>query len=148
MKLGDASNAVTPDQFEAILKEISLRGVFLEDLQVNLRRDVLSDTGPITLEHSLGEWDVILTDPALPELEVQLAVIGKVGRRSCFKLAAVYRLRYESHVPVSEAFMVILANTSAVVQIWPFFRELVSSVTSRMELPHLTLPLLKPTARP
>jgi preprotein translocase subunit SecB len=58
-----------------------------------------------------------------------------------FDLEATYLLVFSSQELVSDEFFEIFKDMNLAVHTWPFFRELVSSMTGRTSLPTLTLPL-------
>ena len=66
--------------------------------------------------------------------------------RDVFEVAAVYRVVYSSDTALTELSfdnLKTFAAVNAVHNVWPYWRELVQSVVSRMGLPPLTVPLLK-----
>lgn len=60
-------------------------------------------------------------------------------------VAARYRLHYEvadSHVKLSKADIEAFAEQTSLYNVWPYWRELLTSLTSRMAIPPLSVPLL------
>ncbi|MHB9038824.1 MAG: hypothetical protein ACYC64_19450 [Armatimonadota bacterium] len=66
---------------------------------------------------------------------------GLEGRKSVVKIKAVYRLWFKSEMPFTDSFFSIYRDLNLSIHTWPYMRELVSSLTSRTNLPRQTLPL-------
>jgi|GEM_PF-454200 len=60
------------------------------------------------------------------------------------KITAKFRLSFASLHPFTEEFFLIYRDYSLKLNSWPYFREFVQSITNRMNIPPLTLPLFKP----
>jgi hypothetical protein len=136
----EAIERLKPEEYRAILAPVRLRSITLERLQARVQRDALSDGLQLTLKR--GEWDLDCADPQHPSVTATYRILGVVGRRQAVKIEAAYRVNLESEEALSLDFLAIYAHTSADSLIWPFLRELAHSVTGRMEVPRLTLPLL------
>lgn len=65
--------------------------------------------------------------------------------RTVFKISASFHLVYElpSELKPDRSEILAFAQTNAVYNAWPYWREFVQSMTSRMNVPPLTLPLLR-----
>ncbi|MEN6356632.1 MAG: hypothetical protein ABFD83_06055 [Armatimonadota bacterium] len=63
------------------------------------------------------------------------------GDKVIFELEASYLLSFSSKELVGNEFFDIFKDMNLAVHTWPFFREFVSSMTARTNLPVLTLPL-------
>ncbi|MFH1825042.1 MAG: hypothetical protein ABH873_07460 [Candidatus Firestonebacteria bacterium] len=55
------------------------------------------------------------------------------------KIRVVYLITYHSEVSISEKFFSLLGNSSLYLHTWPYLRELVQEITTRMGLPPLIL---------
>ncbi len=60
-------------------------------------------------------------------------------------LTATFQLTYEGEnvKEIAEDSRIAFANVNAVYNAWPYLRELVQNISSRMSIPPLTVPLLK-----
>ncbi len=70
--------------------------------------------------------------------------------QSSIVIAAAYRAAYRVtsiRPPLTEEEIDEFAQFNVPYTVWPYWRELVQSLTVRMGLPPLTLPLLKPFNR-
>lgn len=68
------------------------------------------------------------------------------------RIEAEFGLRFKSVQPISQPYFEIFRHFNLPVNTWPYWRELVQSMTARMGWPPITLPLLKrvppPSGRP
>ena len=60
---------------------------------------------------------------------------------SILKIKAKYRLIFSTTPPVPPGFFEVFRELNLRLTTFPYFRELVSAMTGRMQLPILTLPL-------
>ncbi len=67
----------------------------------------------------------------------------KNHRKVALKIEATYLIMYSSKSEISDDFFDIYKKFSLPLNIWPYFRELVNTITSKMNIKPLTLPLLK-----
>lgn len=58
-----------------------------------------------------------------------------------FVVDLVLVLKYTSKKPVTKTFLKQFASTNLDIHSWPYFREMVQTATSKMNLPPLVLPL-------
>ena len=64
-------------------------------------------------------------------------------KKKFLKINCEYRIILASEEDFTEDFFQIYSNTSLPLNTWPYFREFVNSITSRMGIPPLTLPFFK-----
>ena len=71
--------------------------------------------------------------------------ISKEKEKPALQMKANYILKYsvKGDCEITDEFFEIFKNTSVRFIIWPYFREFVYSMISRMNLPPLTLPMIK-----
>ncbi|MCC6476815.1 hypothetical protein IT157_07125 [bacterium] len=63
------------------------------------------------------------------------------NREIALEIAATYRTDFLSAVPFTNDFFDIFKESSLRVIVWPYFRELVQNMMSRMDLPPFVLPI-------
>ncbi len=68
-------------------------------------------------------------------------VVAKNKKKHALKVEGMYFLLYNSEQPVTDFLFGLYNEDVLPLNIWPFMRELVHSMTIRMGLPPLTLPL-------
>ena len=79
------------------------------------------------------------------EFRFSLTAVGSVGESEKFGFRAEIRMRasFKSEAVLSGSQWQEFASVQNVLLVWPYARELVSSISSRMALPLFLLPLLE-----
>lgn len=75
--------------------------------------------------------------------EYKLKTIEKGKKKAGLKINAIYKLIYQSEIPITDEIFEVFSEISLPLHTWPYFRQFVHEMTSRMGLPPLTLDLLK-----
>lgn len=75
----------------------------------------------------------------LATLRLKMSLPG--DRRTLVRIVATYELHFHSTDPVRQDFVHRLSESEVRFIIWPFFREFVSSTSSRMHIPPIVLPV-------
>lgn len=65
---------------------------------------------------------------------------GERGKDMLLEVDAKYRLIFDTEVQVPEGFFEVFRDQNLRITTMPYFRELVASLTGRMDIPTLTLP--------
>ncbi|HEY3282260.1 MAG TPA: hypothetical protein VGN26_08315 [Armatimonadota bacterium] len=140
----EAMNRLSPEDYRQILQETHLDLIALDALDARVdRRAWLQGEGQVEADLK-REWSVVRDRPDAAALVatwvLRASIAGKVGAR----VKATYRLALSSRSPVelSDDFLAIYASLSGDRQIWPYLRELTSSVGSKLGVPAPTLPML------
>jgi preprotein translocase subunit SecB len=130
---------LSPENFRKILNGIDLNDIVLTDISA-------------TINHSLmpGKVTVAIDDNASYKniengfsVENSYTLTIKNHRKVALKIEATYLIMYSSKIEISDDFFDIYKEFSLPLNIWPYFRELVNTITSKMNIKPLTLPLLK-----
>lgn len=75
--------------------------------------------------------------------EYKLKGKKKDEKRADFYIYVIYKLMYQSKTPITKKIFGVFSEISLPLHTWPYFRQFVHEMTSRMGLPPLTLNLLK-----
>jgi hypothetical protein len=136
-----AVGAMSPDAYKYCLENTQLTNITLERLETSLVRSVLegSHTLEVEIERSLSYRQ---PEASTHELWMDYLLQTRVQNQEAFALSGVYRLQFSAHSPLPKAFFTIYGKISGDKQVWPFLRELTASVTERMGVSRLVLPLL------
>lgn len=136
-----ATQNLSAEEYKTYLQQVDLADLTLEALDTSVNRDNVEDANSFALRI---ERDFRLEDQntKFPSLLVDYMIRGVNRSKPVIRMKVTYRLNFttESELPVD--FFVIYGNYSADMQVWPFLRELASSLTMRMAVPKLVLPLL------
>jgi len=68
---------------------------------------------------------------------------AKFGNKIILNINAVYDVIYLLEIEASEEYLKYFGERNVPINVWPFFRELCYSITSRMGIPPLTLPVIR-----
>ncbi len=130
----------TPEEYRRFINGIDLRQIQLVEMSCKLDEKLFSDrlTVHISAESSFTDEEGGFT------VIHEYKLTGKTAERKiALKISAVYLIHFSSHREMKPEYFEIYKRVSLPINIWPFFRELVHATTSRMNIPPLTLPLVK-----
>lgn len=139
-----AMPALTPDEYKRILQGFSLEDIQLVGCSMSggMPPDVAADRVKKKIDDEASYE--MLSDNTVAIL-VSYMLRARVRNQVVAKVSANYRLIFHSSETFSDEFFAIYKAVSLHLNSWPFFRELVASLTARMNVPRLTLPLFKST---
>ena len=140
MNLKEAQEKLTAKDYREALVNIELRDVHLKELNCLLHSRNVSSSANINFQDETSEIKIV-EDKATVEHRYTVKVTS--GEKDIFDVTATYILIYELKKTLPEEFFVIYKNISLPVHTYPFFRELVSSISTKMGLPNLIIPLRK-----
>jgi len=133
-----------PKKYINILKKIELDEIYLEACSSELTRE------HIKLQESL---EVNIRDKASYEqLKNKLRIkhkyfltakTPKTGKDFAIKASVTFCLIFATQEPIEKEFFDIFREINLPLNSWPYFREFIQSMTQRMNVPPLTLPLIK-----
>lgn len=98
--------------------------------------------GLIAVPNSEGKFDAIA--------EFLVEVVPEATNQACFQIRAIFELSYQIPVGLeySEEEMREFVAGNVAFNAWPFFRELFQSMTTRMGMSAITLPLFRHGQKP
>ena len=140
--------------FEDLLPELSsaARLESIELLSLSCERERrLPRSRPIELEQSVDASIIEQTNSGILEVAVSMDLAGRVRKgklkdrvRDVMEVKALFLLRYSiaSEKQFAPEVLEAFAGLNAPLHCWPYWRELVHSMASRMGLPGLIIPLL------
>ncbi len=128
---------ISPELYRATLEQLDLQAVCLDELRACSDREVAQD-GQVEIELS--------AESTFDQTETQFFTLityrlrGKRGGEMLLEIDARYRLIFDAPELVPEGFFEVFRDLNLRITTMPYFRELVASITGRMEIPTLTLP--------
>ncbi len=132
---------ISPEEYRRILKGIELQNILLSEIKASVKHEFFSESMKINIkddsEYEFNEDRFIVTNKYI------LTSKSNKQKKNALKIEATFRIIFESEYEINDDFFEIYKEISLPLNIWPYFRELVSSITARMNIPPLTLPLLK-----
>ena len=135
---------IEPKRYGEILRGIELHDIFLKSCSAEIKREKLEKTKGLKVsikdkvDKHQSDNKVVVTHKfflnAKPSEEEKDFVI---------KISVAFCLVYTSSSPLEDDFFDVFKEMSLPVNSWPYFREFIQSMTQRMNIPPLTLPLVK-----
>ena len=126
----------------------------VEIVSVNLREaklytDFDPDSPPDDLEPTLlyrTEYSFSESGPDRLDVEVELNFEGNVSAKTVLNLVVIYKVVYrlEGAATYPADTLEHFADLNGVFNVWPYWRELVQTVTGRVGLPSVMVPVFKP----
>jgi preprotein translocase subunit SecB len=130
---------ISPETYGKILDGIELDDIALTKLNSSINHDNLS----ASMKISIKDVSAFVNDEQGFKVENKYTLLSKTENKIGLKIEAVYLISFKSIATIDDDFYDIYKSMSLPLITWPFFRELVNSITSRTNIPPLTLPLIK-----
>lgn len=135
-----AMKKISPENYKKILSGIELQNIQLSDFKASIKNELLSEGMEIAIKEKAKYKN---EDDEFIVTNIYTLTAKNKEKKIALKIEGVYIVTFESSHEVSDEFFDIYKKLSLPLNVWPFFRELVNSTTSRMNIPPFTLPLLK-----
>jgi len=132
---------LSPDVYRKILSGIFLDRIYLSSLKVDFN-DSLKPDG-IELKIKEKPIYIIEENNLIVSYEYELQGISTNDNTRFFKIKSIFKIIYNVENPseINDEFFEIFTHFTLEMLMWPYFRELVQNITSRMAIPPLTLPM-------
>lgn len=132
---------MTPQEYSQRLRATELASVLLEELRAKVNWAIQpKESAPLAIDEDFSLLPYQAAEQLQP-VACAYTLTSKVRNRLFVKVAVRLRLQFRSADPFNERFFGIFRSHGVGAVAWPFLRELASSLTARMGLPPLTLPL-------
>jgi hypothetical protein len=132
-----------PDEYRKILTGISLEHIALKSIKAD--KNVLSLDGDYSINHksSFNGFSVENNIIVIPNKHSITFYPTNNPRKKDIKIDCTYEVLIKSDLEFTKEFFDIYCEISFPIIIWPYIRELVQSITSRMGIPPLTIPMIR-----
>lgn len=131
---------ISPEEYRRILDGIELKNILISNIKADLKHELLTEGMKIVIkddaQYEMREDDFIIKNKYILTAKNQ-------ANKIALKIECVFIVVFETKYEITDGFFEIYKDLSLPLNVWPFFRELVNSTTARMNIPPLTLPLLK-----
>lgn len=133
---------IEPKLYQEILSGLQLNNIRLIKVSAELNEDFLEQAVTVNIK---DKADFSVTEEVNVDVRNEYRIILKSEKqeKEALKIRLTYQLSFVSEKEFSEAFFEIYKKLSLPLNVWPFIREYVNSLTARMNIPPLTLPLIK-----
>jgi preprotein translocase subunit SecB len=140
MELKEALAIIDPNQYNKLISQIEIQDTYLKRLQCSAHSRNIAGEASYSFKEEIGTVAVIESKASL---EIKYELVASYQDKDVFQLSADYVLNYEVQEELSDAFYTIFKHYTAPLQSFPYFRELAHSMTTRMGLSPMILPLRK-----
>ena len=129
---------IAPELYQQTLERLELLTICLERANVHCQRELFEGSETkLSLEASAEDRQ----DPAHYSIFATYCLQGRQNKEITIKVEATYRLVFRTAEPIPVGFFEVFRELNLRLITMPYFRELLASMTGRMELPTLTIPL-------
>jgi len=137
---------ISKKKYREILSGLELRNLRIVDGKFSLKREELSPESDLKIWEK-ASYEIEPEGSVIIIHTYKISLINKENRRKSLGIECTFCLDYISEKGFSGEFFEIFKKHNLPINTWPFFREYVFNITSRMSIPPLTLPLLKRYAK-
>ena len=131
---------ISPEEYRKILTGIDLKTILLSEIKAFIKHELLSEDFKIGIKENSS---YIYQENEFKVTNKYILTAKNTDKKIALKIEGTFILLFESEHEINDDFFEIYKDISLPLNVWPFFRELVNSTTARMNIPPLTLPLLK-----
>jgi len=135
---------MSPEKYAETLRDTELTDIFLESCSTSVDRDTM--LGRVGLKVSVKQRASYSREDDIVKIKHSFSLTCKhheIEKNSLIKISATFCLVYVTVSSFDDDFFKVFKRTTLPMVSWPYFREFVQSMTQRMGIPPLTLPLIK-----
>jgi preprotein translocase subunit SecB len=137
----------SPEIYNRIMEGLELRKLHVESFSGHIDLETVRKA-PKAIAVSISS-DADFRSKPKNEVEItqKWDVVAKCkdSASECLNISVTYCLVMHSKERFTKSFFQVFEGTSLAFNMWPFVREFVNSMTARMGVPPLTIPLYKTT---
>lgn len=135
---------ISPAEYRDFLSQLDLEDIELIKGTIERNRTPGPDA-KLTYKQRVTKVEYLLVDGGFQATLHYLVKFGEEGVKEPFGLIRVaFSATYASDKPMTDEIFDVFSELNLTTNVYPFVREFVNSATSRMGLPGLVLPMLKP----
>lgn len=137
--MSESKPKITPEQYRKALAGIQLREVYLQSCSSDVNREKFGQNIDVKIsdDANYNEQDDNI------KISHSYKLRASRGKNHLVKIDCTFCVIVNSKEKFTDDFFDVYKNTSLNILTWPYLRELVQNLTSRMNIPPLTLPLIK-----
>lgn len=139
-KIAAARERIKPKQYSEFLSQLQLVDIYLSTIKAKLSSNDLSGKNSYNCTE---EAKLVQHGEDSATVEIKYSLKAKSGQRKILHVDAGYSVKFSMTKEIPEDFFILYNEYSLPLQTFPYFRECVNSMFSRMGLPPLVLPLRK-----
>ncbi len=136
-------NAISPEEYAGILSSVSLSQILLNDCSAK-KYEIKTKGGAIDLDITMKlAYDQNASEVSfITTYKLDGVKRSEGAEEKVFTITASFLLSYmkKKEIEVTKEFVNVFKENSIELVSWPYFREFVQNMISRMGFPPLTLP--------
>jgi len=133
---------IAPELYRKILHGLDLKNLFLTSCSSAIDRINIGTEIKIRIDDNASFRKTENNEIEISQ-KYSLEARGQNSKRKFLAIKCEFCLVFSSKEEFSEEFFETFKKANLPINSWPFFREFVYNMTSRMYVPPLTIPLLK-----
>jgi preprotein translocase subunit SecB len=133
---------ISPDKYREILKGLNMESIYLLTSKSSVDKKSIASGLRISFR---DEASFEKKEDKIVEIthKYRLEATNRKLKKKVLNIECAFCLIYSFGEEFSADFFEVFKDINLPLNTWPFFREFVFNITSRMNIPPLTLPLLK-----
>ena len=136
------SPRLSPKDYKKILDNVQLDLISLESCSAKANQDKFGKQMKSIVKDKVSFN--LLNENEVMFIQHYDFICTKTNQKEyALKISCAFSAKFSSMEPLSNDFLEIFSKVNIHVNTWPYFREFIQSITQRMSLPPVTLPLLK-----
>lgn len=135
-------NKISVEDYRRILGGLKLDNIILTKSSCEIKREEASPQSTISLKEDSSFGTNKSGDIEVSQ-EYHLVAHNQTTKKKLLDIKYRVCVIYKSAEAFTPEFFETFKKVNLSINTWPYFREFVSSMTSRMYIPPITLPLLK-----
>ncbi|MED4533211.1 protein-export chaperone SecB [Metabacillus fastidiosus] len=130
------------NKYRELIRNIDIQGVNLRDLTVKSSDNKHQKNIEISAKHEVSSFK---RDGDLFLVQTKFDIEGFIESQNVFSIDFQFEVIYflESSLSFEEEYLEVFTKNNVPVNVWPYARELVSSLTLKMGISALMLPVLR-----
>ena len=134
--------SISPDKYREILNGLNLESIYLSTSKSAVDKKNIAADLRISI-HDEASFEK--KDNKIVEIshKYKLEATNTKLKKRTLNIECVFCLIYSFEEDFTTDFFEVFKEINLALNTWPFFREFVFNITSRMNVPPLTLPLLR-----
>lgn len=123
------------------LKSLEVGFLALVECKARIDRQQLSKSKDGLAVDARAAWKRVDNDAFDVRPEITIRAISKNKKDGALEIKAVYLVHLHGKPPINEAHIKRFVEADLRILIWPYFREFIASMSARMHIPPITLPI-------
>lgn len=136
--------SISPQEYGEILKDLKLNNLYLKKGNFFVDRENFFKNEKIELKLTDEAKFKKIKDGTINVFhDFKLDAFNMHSKKKILSIECIFCLNFTSKKEFSSEFFEIFKDVNLPINSYPFFREFVFNATSRMNIPPLTIPLIK-----